>query len=48
MRKPAFCLIFALGFTMAVSVVAVAQTSRKSVSAAEVNGQFKMNFNRKI
>lgn len=44
MRKQLFCLIFALGVMMAVSADAVAQTSRKSVSAAEVNGTFKMNF----
>ncbi len=44
MRKQLFCLVFALAVMMTVSTAAVAQTSRKSVSAAEVNGTFKMNF----
>lgn len=48
MRKQLFCLIFALGFMMAFWTAAVAQTSRKSVSAAEVNGTFKMNFSGKF
>ncbi len=48
MRKQVFCLVFALAVMMTVAAVAVAQTSRKSVSAAEVNGTFKMNFNGKF
>ena len=48
MRKQVFCLIFALGVLMAGTAAAVAQTSRKSVSAAEVNGTFRMSFKGKF
>lgn len=48
MRKQVFCLIFALAVMMTASSATVAQTSRKSVSAAEVNGPFKMNFTGKF
>ena len=44
MRKPVFCLIFVFAVMMSASTFAVAQSSRKSVSAAEVNGTFRSNF----
>lgn len=44
MRKQLFCLVSALAVMMLASAASVAQTSRSSVSAAEVNGTFKMNF----
>lgn len=44
MRKPIFCLIFIFAVMMSVSTFTVAQTSRKSVSGAEVTGTFKMPF----
>jgi len=44
MRKKLPCLLFGVLFMMLLSSIAAAQTSRESVSAAEVNGTFKMNF----
>jgi len=44
MRKQAFCLVLVLAVMMAAATFVVAQGSRKSVSAAEVNGTYKMNF----
>ena len=44
MRKPVFCLIFAFAVMLTASTFVVAQTSRKSVSAAEVNGTFRSDF----
>lgn len=44
MRKLIFPAIFAVGVLMLSSTNADAQTSRASVSAAEVNGTFRMNF----
>ena len=44
MRKQLVCLILAVASLMLISSVATAQTSRPSVSAAEVNGTFRMNF----
>ena len=48
MGKHAFCSVFALAVMMTASTFSVAQTSRKSVSAAEVNGTFKMTFRGKF
>ena len=48
MRKQKFCLVFAMAVLMLASAAAVAQTSRSSVSASEVNGTFKMNFTGKF
>ena len=44
MRKKLACLIFAVASLMLISSVVAAQTSRPSVSAAEVNGTYRMNF----
>lgn len=44
LRKRALGVSLALVCLMYISVSASAQTSRKSVSAAEVNGTYKMNF----
>lgn len=44
MRKLVFCLIFIFAVMMSASTFTVAQTSRKSVSGAEVTGTFKMSF----
>ncbi len=44
MGKHVFCSLFALAVTMTASTFSVAQTSRKSVSAAEVNGTFRSDF----
>ena len=41
------CLLFATGLLILTSTFAGAQASRKSVSAAEVNGTFKMSFSGK-
>ncbi|MBK9214821.1 MAG: hypothetical protein IPM59_04360 [Chloracidobacterium sp.] len=48
MRKRAICVSLALMCLMFISVSASAQTSRKSVSAAEVNGTYRMNFRGKF
>jgi hypothetical protein len=48
MRKPLFRLCLAAVCLMVFSLPAAAQTSRKSVSAAEVNGTYKMNFRGKF
>lgn len=44
MRKLIFPVLFAVGFLMLFPTVADAQGPRKSVSAGEVNGTFKMSF----
>jgi hypothetical protein len=48
MRKQINCLIFAFSCLMLFSAASAAQTSRPSVSAAEVNGTFRMNFKGKF
>lgn len=48
MRKRVICVGLALICLMLISVSASAQTSRKSVSAAEVNGTYRMNFRGKF
>lgn len=48
MRKSLSSVFFAIMFLMGLSPPADAQTSRKSVSAAEVNGTFRMNFKGKF
>ena len=48
MRKQLSCLILVVASLMLFSSVAAAQTSRASVSAAEVNGTFRMNFKGKF
>ncbi len=44
MRKKAFYMVFGLAILMSATTFGVAQRSRASVSAAEVNGTYKMNF----
>lgn len=44
MRKQLYCLIFAFSCLMLFTVSASAQRDRASVSAAEVNGTFRMTF----
>lgn len=44
MRKRIFGVLFAFVALMSFSLSADAQADRKSVSAAEVNGTFRMNF----
>ena len=44
MRKIFFNFLFAISFLMSLSAFANAQANRKSVSATEVNGTFRMNF----
>ena len=48
MRKSIFSMLVVLGLTLVFAFGASAQTSRKSVSAAEVNGTFRMNFQGKF
>lgn len=48
MRKRVICVGLALICLMLISVPASAQTSRKSVSAAEVNGTYGMSFRGKF
>lgn len=48
MRKSIFSVFVMLGFTFVFVFGASAQTSRKSVSASEVNGTFRMNFQGKF
>ena len=48
MRKQSIMVIFALAFLMMASSTAVAQSERMSVSAAEVTGTFRMNFQGKF
>ena len=48
MRKSILSILGMLGLTFAFAFGASAQTSRKSVSAAEVNGTFRMNFQGKF
>ena len=48
MQKSIISMLVVLGFTFAFAFGASAQTSRKSVSAAEVNGTFRMNFQGKF
>lgn len=48
MRKSIFSMLLVLGLTFVFAFGARAQTSRKSVSAAEVNGTFRMNFQGKF
>jgi hypothetical protein len=48
MRKCFLWLCFAAVGLMAFSAVASAQKSRKSVSVAEVNGEYRMNFRGKF
>jgi hypothetical protein len=48
MRKSFSCLCLTAACLMVLSSPASAQTSRKSVSAAEVNGTYKMNFRGKF
>ena len=44
MIKRIFCSAFAVAVVMTFAIVSDAQTSRKSVSGAEVTGTFKMSF----
>jgi len=44
MSKPIFLILCVTAFTAFAGVGLHAQTSRKSVTAAEVNGTFRMNF----
>ncbi|HRI02217.1 MAG TPA: hypothetical protein PLL77_00625 [Pyrinomonadaceae bacterium] len=48
MRKSIFSMLVVFGITCVFAVAASAQTSRSSVSAAEVNGTFRMNFQGKF
>jgi len=48
MQKSIFSLFVVFGLTIVFALGASAQTSRKSVSAAEVNGTFRMNFQGKF
>ena len=48
MRKPISPALFAAGILMLFSAMADAQPSRKTVSAAEVNGTFRMDFKGKF
>jgi hypothetical protein len=48
MRKHIILLLIAFASLMPVSSVATAQSARPSVSAAEVNGTFRMNFTGKF
>ncbi len=48
MRKSIFSMLVVLGLTVVFAFGASAQNSRKSVSAVEVNGTFRMNFQGKF
>jgi hypothetical protein len=48
MRKPVLSLVLAFSTLMILAPVSAAQTKRASVSAAEVNGTFEMNFKGKF
>lgn len=48
MRKSIYLMLCVLGLAFVFAFGASAQTSRKSVSAAEVNGTFRMNFQGKF
>ena len=48
MRKSIFSMLVVLGFTLVFACEMNAQTSRQSVSAAAVNGTFRMNFQGKF